>query len=176
MNNTLGDVGPRAHAGSSGRSVRALAVVGLAFLVLPGMAEDMVLNIKVAGVPSSGGQEMWNNESWFTLNALTSRAWDASMSTALAPKAPSPAFSMAAVSRQGILEVTFSRQGAPSAVDAVLYAPSGAKLAEASGIPGGSPLRFARPAAGPGVYLLKARARGAAGSLGNASATLRVCF
>ena len=57
-----------------------------------------------------------------------------------------------------------------------LYAPSGAKLAEASGIPGGSPLRFARPAAGPGVYLLKARARGAAGPLGNASATLRVCF
>jgi hypothetical protein len=151
-------------------------------LVLSGLATDRVLYIKAVGLASSGGKELWNDESWFTLNAMTARTWDAGLSTAVAPRAMAPALSMAAVSRQGILEVTFVRPGpagpgaASPAIDAVLYAPSGAKLAEAAGFPGGSPLRFARPAAGPGVYLLKARARGAAGSLGNASATLRVCF
>ena len=144
-------------------------------LVLSDLAEDMVVHIKIEGVSSSGGKELWNNESWFTLNALTTRAWDGGMMTAM-DRAPAPSLSLAAVSRQGMLEVTFSRPGPPSTVDAVLYSPSGAKLAAASGIPGGPPLRFARPAAGPGVYLLKAGIRGAGGSLGNASATLRVCF
>jgi hypothetical protein len=152
-------------------------------LVLSGLAVDRVLYIKAVGVPSSGGKELWNNESWFTLNALTARTWDPGLLAAVASKAATPAFSVSAVARQGILEVTFARLGSsrpsaasPAAVDAALYSLSGAKLAEASGIPGGAPLRFPRPRSGTGVYLLKARARGAAGSLGNGSATLRVCF
>lgn len=152
-------------------------------LVLSGLAEDRVLYIKAVGVVSSGGKDLWNDESWFTLNAISARTWDPGSTTASARKVAAPAFAMAALSRQGILEVTFVRPGSagpgdasPAIVDAALYAPSGAKLAEASGIAGGSPVRFARPAAGPGVYLLKARARGAPGSLGNGPATQRVCF
>jgi hypothetical protein len=144
-------------------------------LVLAGLAEDRVLHIKAVGLASSGGMELWNDESWFTLNAMAARTWDSGTpAAAAAPRSGAPAFSVSAVSRQGILEVTIARSAA--ILDAALYSPAGAKLAEASGFPGGPPLRFARPAAGPGVYLLKARARGPAGSLGNLSATLRVCF
>lgn len=152
-------------------------------LVLSGLAEDRVLHIKAVGLPSSGGKELWSNESWFTLNAISARTWDPGLPTAAAPKVAAPALSITAMARQGILEVAFDRPGSSRTsaasqpvVDAALYSLTGAKLAEASGNPGGAPLRFARPGAGPGVYLLKARARGAAGSLGNGSATLRVCF
>ena len=129
---------------------------------------------------------MWNNESWVTLNAMRARAGDAGLPTAAAPRAARPSLAMQAMQaniRQGILEVAFARpQGygpggavhlGSGAIEAALYSLSGVRLAEASGIQGGSPIRFARPSAGPGVYLLKARARGAAG---NTSVTLRVCF
>ena len=151
-------------------------------LILSGLTKDRVLHIKADGIPSSGGKALWNNESWFTLNAMTSRVWDATPA-ATAPRAAPSSLGMQAMSRQGILEVTFARPqglGRPGparlesgAVDVALYSPSGARLALASGITGGSPIRFARRAAGPGVYLLKARMRG---SSGNASVTLRVCF
>jgi hypothetical protein len=146
-------------------------------LTVPGLAENRVVYIHVSGLASSGGKELWNDESWFTLNVIPAREWDGGLPTAVG-SASIARLAMTARAVPGGLEVGFtcaaSQAACGDAVDAVLYSPSGAKVAEASGALGGNaPLRFARPASGPGLYLLRARARG---SLGNVSVTQRVCF
>jgi hypothetical protein len=147
-------------------------------LTLSAMPEDRVLHVKITGVTSSGGKALWNNEAWFTLNAVSSRTWDADFPTAAAG-APKPALAMEAAVRHGVLEVNIGcgmvSVACSQGIRASLYSASGEKLAEASGSAGrGAPLRFARPGSGPGVYLLKAIAAG--GAMGNASVTRRVFF
>jgi hypothetical protein len=151
-------------------------------LALAGMAEDRVLHVKITGVVSSGGKGLWNNEAWFTLNAIPARAWDGEKSTALA--APRlPGWTVSAEARNGGLTVAFACAAAPGAcggaVDVSLFSPAGTRLFRASGRvgPGSAPIRFARPGAGPGVYLLRAEAVPASGGAqGNVSVTRRVCF
>ncbi|MEO7958837.1 MAG: hypothetical protein ABIW76_19325, partial [Fibrobacteria bacterium] len=151
-------------------------------LALQGMAEDRVLYVRITGVASSGGKSLWNNEAWFTLNAVPARAWDGEAPTALAAKRR-PGWTVSAEARNGGLAVTFACALAPgacgSAVDASLFSLTGTRLAHAAGRtgPGAAPLRFARPGTGPGIYVLRAEASPVSGdALGTLSVTQRVCF
>ena len=157
------------------------------------MATDRVYYVKLTGVASSGGKGLWNNESWFTLNAIPNRVWDGGSPTAISSPPPFRSnVSMNAKPRQGNLEVTFACGAAVAVcsgnVSAALYSSAGVKLAEATGRlgAGAAPLRFAQPESGPGIRFLKAEigvgSYGASpgfpagGSKGNVSVTQRVFF
>ncbi|MDB5106496.1 MAG: rane protein [Fibrobacteres bacterium] len=145
-----------------------------------GLPVDRVVHVAITGVPSSGGKPLWNDECWFTLNAIPARGWDADAPTRALPRQGPLAPSLLASARPGMLEVSFACGGFPGAcgqgIQAALYSSSGAELASKRG-PAGQALRFARPGAGPALYLLKARlVGGMPGATGNAYVTRRVFF
>lgn len=57
-------------------------------LKIAGLKDDNVTYIKLGAVKAAGGASVWNNESWFTLNKFSTRAWQATVSLAdAAPRA-----------------------------------------------------------------------------------------
>lgn len=81
-------------------------------LVIPGLKADRVVDVVLKGVKSTKGKTLWTNEGWFTLNAVSTRAWDAGPATAAAPS-PRPAAFPASLRplASGNLQVTLKEAG-----------------------------------------------------------------
>lgn len=120
------------------------------FLAMSGLQTDRVINLKVVGIVSSGGKPLWNDEAWFTLNAIPALDWQpTSLSRPELP--PGGAFLGEVAIRRGILEVTLSGHGA---YRVSLIAPSGALVERRKGT-GSARLRFARPVSAQRIYILR---------------------
>ena len=128
-------------------------------LVIPDLPEDRVVYVKIADVASSGGKPLWNDEAWFTLNAVPARVWEESLPIALTAPA-SPALAVDLKVREGRMDIAFGCGSAAApcyrTLEASLYSLAGKKVAVRT-VAGGEPMRFQRPGSGPGLYLLKAR-------------------
>ena len=140
-------------------------------LVIPGLPIDRTVYLKPENIRSSGGKPLWNDEAWFTLNALGTRVWDANAPTAVRAVAAAGA-RVSAVPRADGLDVSLvCAAGCPDAAfTASLYAPNGAKLAEASGR-GEEILRLRHPQ-GAGFRILRVTAA----ALGNLRVTRAIAF
>jgi hypothetical protein len=75
--------------GKGSSEPRAVSATGISadgmrvHLKIAGLKEDYVTYVKLGAVKAAnGGTAVWNNESWFTLNKLSTRAWNASVSIA----------------------------------------------------------------------------------------------
>ncbi len=60
-------------------------------------AMDYVVAFKLTGILSAAGTTLWDNEAWYTLNAISNRTWD-SRPVSLATSLPTSAFGWGAVS------------------------------------------------------------------------------
>jgi hypothetical protein len=131
-------------------------------LRIPGLHEDRVVYLQVTGLKSLGGASLWNDEAWFTLNAMSNRVW--SPTTGLegetghprpdGPRIPDPVTALR-VAGQGILEVTLDGQGP---CELGLSDLDGASVRRVSGASG--TVRIARPGSLSGIYLLTAKRGG----------------
>ena len=121
-------------------------------LILAGMKDDYVHYFKLGAVKSATGATLWNNEAWMTLNKLSTRAWNATVSISEKPKTVS---SLDALVRQRVtgagVELSFDL---PGNVVASLRSLSGAQVRTGRGA--GS---LVLPTAGlsKGIYLLEVR-------------------
>lgn len=127
-------------------------------LKIPGLAENRVVYFKAANVKGAGGKAPWNDEVWFTLNTLSTRAWDPSVG--LPPSARITAPEGLATHRisAGHVAVDIRSEGAWMAS---LVSPEGRTVATASGR-GPASIRLFRGQARGGLHLLRVSGRGGA--------------
>ncbi|MDB5102946.1 MAG: hypothetical protein JWP91_635 [Fibrobacteres bacterium] len=123
-------------------------------LKIAGLKDDYVTYFKLGAVKSATGASLWNNECWYTLNKLSTRAWNGTVSIAdNAPKASR----LEALVRQRLsaagLEVIVDGMGDHTAS---LRSLNGAKVAAVSGK---GPAAMVLPTQGlaKGLYLLEVR-------------------
>jgi hypothetical protein len=117
---------------------------------IAGMVADRVVHMKHAGVMSAAGKAAWNDETWFTLNTLASRSWNAVGVRDLARVSLPQARLRSWKSGAGILTVAVEARGAWRMK---LVAPNGAILAAQSGRDA-EEIRF-RHIEGSGIGILK---------------------
>lgn len=146
------------------------------YLEIPGLLRDRVVHIKLAGLASSGGKPLWNDEAWFTLKALSGRAWnpDAGGARLAGPRPKAVGFKVFSPG-PGVLEIAFAGQGRYTAS---LRNLAGALVDRRAGA-GPARLRMGRPASGPGVYILQVAPEldaAAPGAAGNAIVTRKIIF
>ncbi len=93
---------------------------------VPGLATDHVVYIRFPALTSAAGRELWNNEAWFTLNAISTRRFD-SLATYTRPAKRIPDGGMPRVIPIGpsSMEVTW---GVTGSWDADLFTTEGRKL------------------------------------------------
>jgi hypothetical protein len=87
-------------------------------LVLQGLKTNRVIGLRFAGLRSEAGKPVWNNEAWFTLNAVSERAWDWGVPLTRsrpAPRAAPAGLRVLAMPENGILRVTWAGAGRFSA-------------------------------------------------------------
>jgi hypothetical protein len=148
-------------------------------LRIDGLAADRVIYIGVTGVVSAGGDALWNDEAWFTLNAPSPREWQSDIpvnSTGVRDglaRAWEPRLRAAG---NGSVEVTLGCAGiagcgTDAGFEARLLTPAG-RAATGWIASSGEPIRLLRPGSDPGLFLLQARRRG----MGNGTVTHRVFF
>ncbi len=142
-------------------------------LKIPGLTIDRVIHIQAERLASSGGMALWNDEAWFTLNALSDRVWDKNAPTVAIGTAHTPVAKarVAWIARGGALEVSLAcGTGACTGArfTAALYAPDGSRLAQAAGE---DALRMPLPH-GSGVGLLRVESP----VLGNSQVTYKIAF
>lgn len=123
-------------------------------LVVGGLKTDRVVYVRFAGVVSAQGKPLFNNEGWFTLNAVSSRAWTADALALPEPPRPPAGFSIAALARPGSLQVTVTGKG-PFRLS--LRALDGALIESRDGT---APARVELPAGRRGMLLLQAELGG----------------
>lgn len=120
------------------------------FLAMPELRTDRVVHLRLNGIVSSGGKPLWNDEAWFTLNAIPAREWQPTSLTR--PEPPKRgAFRGEIAVRRGILEVTLPD---PGSYRASLITPAGAVVDRRIGA-GPARLRFARPVSARRLYILR---------------------
>jgi hypothetical protein len=149
-------------------------------LRIDGLQADRVIYIRAEGVASAGGDALWNDEAWFTLNAPSAREWQSGIPASpirARDGLPGAWVPRLRAARDGSLEVTVGCSGTAGcggapAFDARLLAPDGKAPAGWLSSSGG-PIRLARPGANPGLFLLQVRRRG---GTGNDAVTRRVFF
>lgn len=134
------------------------------FLAIPGLQTDRLLHVKLAGVGGADGGALWNDEAWFTLNALSPRPWRPEASASLAAPAIPPA-RVSLLRRPGGLSVSLA--GCPAGIPwtAEIFSAAGARLGKAPGR-GPAAAFLAAPAAG------MAWVRVSAPALGNLQVTI----
>jgi hypothetical protein len=103
-----------------------------AHLKIAGLVKDRVIYIKHTGIKSASAQNPWNDESWFTLNSVSSRAWNAVVATRdIVAKASRPAGDVSCkLDVKGMLSVTVAGLGG---WNAVLVSPQGQVIAQHNG-------------------------------------------
>jgi hypothetical protein len=101
-------------------------------LKIGGLVPDRVIYIKHTGIKSAQSQSPWNDESYFTLNSISSRAWRSTVATRdIVSKVSRPAGSVACnIDVRGSLSVTVAALGE---WNAVLVTPQGQILATQNG-------------------------------------------
>lgn len=121
-------------------------------LKIAGLKDDYVTYFKLGAVKSATGASLWNNECWFTLNKLSTRAWDASVSIADAPKAVSglDALVLSRVTPAGVMVLI----DLPGSAQATLRSLNGAAVGSASGK---GALLVPTQGLSKGLYLLEVR-------------------
>jgi hypothetical protein len=123
-------------------------------LKIAGLKDDYVAYIKLTNVKSATGAAIWNNESWFTINKLSTRAWDGTVS--IADKVQ-PAGRLESLVRQRLtrngLEVIVDGAGAHTAT---LRSITGAHVASVSGT-GSASMVLPTQGLAKGLYLLEVR-------------------
>ncbi|MDB5050088.1 MAG: large, multifunctional secreted protein [Fibrobacteres bacterium] len=124
-------------------------------LKIAGLKDDYVTYFKLTNVKAAtGGAAVWNNECWFTLNKLSTRTWDATVS--IADEAPK-SVKLESLVRQRVsgagLEVSVAGEGNHAFS---LITLNGARIRSASSVGQGT---VVLPTAGlaKGLYLLEVR-------------------
>jgi hypothetical protein len=100
-------------------------------LKIAGLVKDRTINIKHTGI-TSGGKAPWNDETWYTLNAVSSRTWNATVGTRnVVARVSRPAGEVDyRMDTRGLMSVTVKAEGT---WNAVLVSPQGAIVARQAG-------------------------------------------
>jgi len=128
---------------------------------------DYVVAFKLIGIKSAAGKSPWDNEAWYTLNAISDRTWDPALSV-LPPTSQAQALDIhvhASVAGPGLLHVSVDLSG-PWTLS--LRHPDGRLAARLNGSGSGSRL-ISSGHATAGMYLLEAHS-------GAGSMTRKVMF
>lgn len=97
---------------------------------ITGLIKDRTINIKHTGI-TSNGKAPWNDETWFTQNAVSTRIWEASVGTReVVANANRSVGNVICRMAQGRLSISVETEGA---WNAVLVSPQGSVLGHQSG-------------------------------------------
>lgn len=121
------------------------------YLKIADLAANRVVYFKAANVKGAGGKAPWNDEAWFTLNTVSTRAWNAI--SGIRPRARASALEGLVSHRVAAGQVMVDIRSA-GAWKAVLATPDGGIAATAAGR-GASSIRLSRGKARPGLFLLR---------------------